>query len=244
MRSRQEVRGALLWAAALAVYGNLFTALAGRASDPGRSLIAVAGPLSVLGLVLFWHRQIDGLLLAAVGLHTRHWRRGLAWGAVAGAVMAGPPLLYFLLPGPTGTALQFEEVRGMALGSLLVRLLLTTPVLVALVEEVAFRGFLQGKCQRALPTRPCAALAVSSLAFALWHMAVNLRTLQQTNATSAGVLPLTLPLALAGGSLGVFAAGLVFGSLYRQTGSLVAPGLAHWLVDALMLLTLSRQPST
>jgi membrane protease YdiL (CAAX protease family) len=123
---------------------------------------------------------------------------------------------------------------------LLVRVLFTTPVLVAFVEEVAFRGLLQRKLQRALPTRPLAAITLSSLSFALWHVLVNLRTLQQTNVLSARLAP--LPLAVAGGLLSVFAGGLVFGGLQHRTGSLAAPVLTHWLVDALMLLALYAPP--
>jgi membrane protease YdiL (CAAX protease family) len=165
----------------------------------------------------------------------------IIWGTLAGAAMALPPLLAHVLPFSPGTALQYEEVRGIGLAALLLRLLVTTPVLIAFVEEVAFRGLLLGKLQRAWPARPRTALALSSLAFALWHVAANLRTLQQTNVLSADLLP--LPLALAGGLLSVFVAGLVFGGLYQRTGSLAAPVLAHWLVDALVLLALYAPPN-
>ncbi len=68
-------------------------------------------------------------------------------------------------------------------------------------------------------------------------MTVNLLTLGETNVTSAGLAP--FPLAVLGGLLGVFVAGLVFGALSLHTGGLAAPWLAHWLVDALMLLALA-----
>lgn len=89
--------------------------------------------------------------------------------------------------------------------------------------------------RRALPGRPRAAVALGSLAFALWHVAVNLRTLGETN-VAAGAVP--LPLAVGAGLLGVFVAGLVLGGVYQHTGNLLAPFLAHWVVVAAMLLAL------
>jgi membrane protease YdiL (CAAX protease family) len=196
----------------------------------------VAGPLVLLAGVLIWHRRVDRGTLADLGLHVARWHTAVAWGLLAGLTLAVPPVVAFLLPNPSGTRLEFAEVHGIERRALLVRLLVTTPLLVALVEEVAFRGFLFRRFQQALPGHPVAALVLSSLAFALWHVTVNLRTLDETN-VSAGVVP--LPLAIAAGLLGVFVAGLVFGGVYQRTGSLVAPLLAHWLVDVAMLLALS-----
>jgi membrane protease YdiL (CAAX protease family) len=127
-------------------------------------------------------------------------------------------------------------VRGIDRHALLLRVLVTTPLLVALVEEGAFRGFLLSQLQRALPGRPRAALALSSRAFALWHVTVHLRTLDETNVAAAGLVP--RPLAVAGGLVGVFVAGLILGGVYQKTGSLVAPVLAHWLVVAALLVAL------
>jgi membrane protease YdiL (CAAX protease family) len=102
---------------------------------------------------------------------------------------------------------------------------------------VTVRGFLLGRLRRALPGRPWPALLLSARAFALWHITVNMLTVGETNVASAG--PASLPVALLGGLLGVFLAALLFGALYLHTGSLVAPFLAHWLVNALMLLALA-----
>lgn len=235
---RGELRQALICAVVLAGYGNGFTALAPAVPARWRSAFAVGGPLGLLALAIGWHCWGDRRRLAALGLHRRGWRRGVAWGVMAGAALAAPPIFWFRRPG--GAPLFVAELDGVALRAFLVRLLVTTPVLVALVEEVAFRGLLQGKLQRALPGRPATALALNNLAFAAWHVTVNLRTLRGTNVLSAGLAP--LPLALAAGLLAVFAGGAVFGALRRRTGALVAPVLAHWLVDALLLLALYRRP--
>src|SRR5262249_20579653 len=89
----------------------------------------------------------------------------------------------------------------------------------------------------ALPGHPILAVGISSLSFALWHVAVTVRTLRATNVVNAGLAP--LPVALAAGLLAVFAGGIVFGALHGRAGSLVGPITAHWLVDAVMLLALA-----
>ena len=241
MGASRELRGALACAAFLAGYGNLFNVVAQKTSGTSRSIVAIGGPLALLGISLGWHRGVDGRPLAELGLHMRGWRSGLAWGTLAGAAMALPPAVYFRRPSRAGAALSFDEISGIGRRAFLLRVFATTPVLVALVEEVAFRGLLQGKLRRALPGRPLLAHAVCSLAFALWHLLINVRTLRQTNLLEAGFV--SLPLALAGGLASVFVGGLTFGGLCQRTGSLVAPVQAHWLVDVLMLLALYSRRS-
>ena len=120
--------------------------------------------------------------------------------------------------------------------ALLLRLLLFTPVLVALVEEVAFRGLLLGRLRRTWPGRVWPALVLSSAAFALWHVTVNLLTLgDQRHQRRPG----PFPSGRAGGCWASSSPGWCSGPLSLHTGGLGAPWLAHWLVDALMLLALA-----
>lgn len=239
MSLSRELRDALYCAVFLAGYGNIFNLVVRRTSGVWRHVGSVAGPLALLATSCGWHCRLDRQPLHALGLHRRDWRGGFLWGSLAGAAMAVPPLAYFGILSRSGRRLAFTELAGISHTAFLTRLLLTTPLLVALVEEVAFRGLLQGKLQRALPARPRWALAISTAAFTLWHVAVNIYTLRESNVLRTGII--SLPRALAGGLLGVMAGGLVFGTLFQRTGSLTAPILAHWLVDALMLLALYRQ---
>jgi membrane protease YdiL (CAAX protease family) len=233
--STPGLRGALIWGAALAAYGNCFNVLHGRLSGRPRVALAWTAPLALLAGTAGCHRYLDHGSLALLGVHRRWLWRDAGWGAAWGAAMAALPALWFRAPRRDRPAVQADELR-VGLAALLVRLFVVTPVLVALAEEVAFRGFLQGKLQRALPGRPAAAVALSSLAFGLWHVTVNVQTLRRTNVLRAGLA--SLPVALAGGLAGVCAAGAVFGALFYRTGSLVAPVVAHWLVDALLLIAL------
>jgi membrane protease YdiL (CAAX protease family) len=231
------LRRALIWAAGLALYGNGLNLLVLRVPQGRRDALGTAGPLVLVGAVLSWHRLVEGRPLRDLGLHGRRWRGDLLLGGLTGLLIAVPPLLLFRPHGGRREGVRFAEVDGIGRAALLRRLLLTTPVLVAFAEELAFRGFLQGRLRRALPGRPVPAVVLSSLAFALWHVAVNVRTLRETNVVAAGLAP--LPVALAAGLLGVFGGGLVFGALHARAGSLVGPTAAHWLVDAVMLLALA-----
>lgn len=237
--ARPEQRGlrrALGLGAGLALYGNALNLLV-QAVPPGRrDAVAVAGPVVLSGAVLAWHRLVDGGPLADLGLSRRRWRSDLALGTLGGVALALPPVVFFRRPGPVAPGVSFAEVDRIGPRALLLRLLVTTPVLVAFPEELAFRGFLQGRLQRALPGRPALAVSLGSLSFALWHVVVNLRTLRATNVVSAGLAP--LPVAVAGGLLAVWGGGLVFGALYGRAGTLLGAVLSHWLVDAIMLLAL------
>jgi membrane protease YdiL (CAAX protease family) len=238
------VAGALCCAGLLAAYGNAFTAVAWHLEGQGPvyTVLSLGGPLALLAGVIAWHRWREGRPLAELGLHARRWRADLFWGLLGGLGLAVLPLLWFLLPALQGRpSVQVAEVREASPEALLLRLLLFTPILVALVEEVAFRGLLLGRLRRTWPGRAWPALVLSSAAFALWHVTVNVLTLGETNVTSAGMAP--FPLAVAGGLLSVFVAGLVFGALSLHTGGLAAPWLAHWVVDALMLLALAATAS-
>jgi membrane protease YdiL (CAAX protease family) len=236
---RRELRRALAWAGGLALYGNLLNLLVLLVPPRRRDLLGTAGPVVLVGAVLAWHLLVERGPLPDLGLHRRRWRGDLLWGGLAGLLLAVPPVLFFRPPGARHEGVRFAEVEGIGGVAFLRRLLVTTPVLVAFAEELAFRGFLQGRLQRALPGRPVPAIFVSSLAFALWHVVVNVRTLRETNVISAGMAP--LPVALAAGLLAVFAGGVVFGALYGRAGSLVGPVASHWLVDAVMLLALAAR---
>ena len=94
-------------------------------------------------------------------------------------------------------------------------------------EELAFRGYFQSRLNQAFgrPVRLFgiqfgAGLIIASLLFGLWHV-------ENTYDPAVGVSSLAW-----GWGLWTFVAGLFFGVLREKTGTLVAPGLAHGLPDA------------
>ena len=94
-------------------------------------------------------------------------------------------------------------------------------------EEFAFRGYFQSRLNQAFG-RPLrlfgiqfgAGLIITSLLFGLWHA-------DNTYDPAIGFSSLAW-----GWGLWTFAAGLFFGVLREKTGTLVAPGIAHGLPDA------------
>jgi membrane protease YdiL (CAAX protease family) len=94
-------------------------------------------------------------------------------------------------------------------------------------EEFAFRGYFQSRLNQAFG-RPLrlfgiqfgAGLIIASLLFGLWHA-------DNTYDPAIGLSSLAW-----GWGLWTFVAGLFFGVLREKTGTLVAPGLAHGLPDA------------
>lgn len=223
----------------LPAYGNAFSLLHARLRGRAQTALAWGAPLSLLGFSVL----ADRLTREAAGRlvpeeprplpRTGQTRRNLALGTAAGAALAALPALWFRLPGRA--AVRTSEL-SLSLPRFLFRMFVITPLLVAVSEEAAFRGFLQERLHRAYPRRQWFAVVLSSASFAAWHVTVNVQTLRRTNVVGSGVL--SLPLALAGGLAAVFAGGLVFGELYRRTRSLLAPVVAHWVVDALMLCAL------
>ena len=223
----------------LPAYGNAFNLLYGRLKGHRQTALAWGAPLSLLGFSVLAERLAQAAAERLTPEDARRipptgeTRRQLALGVGAGIALAALPAMWFRLPGRA--PVRAAELR-LTFPRFLFRVFVVTPLLVAVAEEAAFRGFLQERLHRAFPRRPALSVVLSSLSFAAWHVAVNVRTLRQTNVVASGAA--SLPLALLGGLGAVFAGGLVFGELYRRTRSVLAPITAHWVVDALMLCVL------
>ena len=142
--------------------------------------------------------------------------RALAEGVLAGVALVLFGILYATViewTGPDLHARMISEQKQQLelLDGPLALILLMACVVAPLGEELFFRGALQ----------PSVGLLVASLLFGLAHL-----------------LP-SWPLVL--WSLFAALAGLLFGLLYEATGSLVAPVVAHVLVNALNLRWLVRR---
>jgi len=162
-----------------------------------------------------------GFLLAPVG-------RGLAFGLGVPAIVF--PLFAVVFVGfyeivcdagslralaPPGFCARFDGWAGAhapAIGWSLVEAAFVQVVVVAIPEELFFRGFLHELCERALPPKRRllgggvgAALVLSSALFAVGHLAVGLDPRR----------------------LSVFIPGLLFGWMRSATGSILAGVIAH-----------------
>lgn len=213
----------------LVVLGNALSALPGGAmGDEGWPLVGVK--LALLGLALAWARKVAGLGLGEIGLGERGWWRHGLLGVGVGAIVAAPMAAYLLFPVgiPGGqVAYQGEEARG--LGPFLLWALVRQPLATSLFEELLFRGILQALAIRSWGV--VRGVAWVSLAFALWHLVVNYRTIR---ATAVGHVPALFWLAQLAALIGVAAGSLVLSILRLRTGGLSAPVGFHWAVVVTM----------
>jgi membrane protease YdiL (CAAX protease family) len=158
--------------------------------------------------VLYFGVPVALLLLAGAT-----WKElGLGWGHRVGRVV----LLWAAIPVAfLAIALASGQLTPARLGGSLV----SNAFQNGFFEEFLFRGALQGGLRRLIG--PAWALVIQALAFGAWHLGLGF-----TNTEDAGLLP-----ALA--SVTVFQAvlGLSFGVILERTRNLVAPSVAHVLVN-------------
>ena len=183
------------------------------------STLALAIPLFAAGWLLFWLRGsafFRAFYRKAPPVH-------FVWAAIlAFAVVPLISLLFFLLPETVQTDLermQLDMVPTDALGW--AYLALAAVVLAPIIEEFYFRGVLFTWLVRKTPLM--LAVGLSAAAFTVVH----------------GLTP-----ALAGSgtifaNLQIFVLGCLFALLYRYSGSLWVPMLAHGTYNALVILSLA-----
>jgi uncharacterized protein len=202
----------------LAGWNNLLAPRLGRLGYPAVNAAATGAVVAV--------GRWAGLSMAELGLDPRR----LAAGARGGAALALPLAVGYgvaLVVPPLRPVLLDARVGALAASRVVVDLLLRIPVGTVVWEEMAFRGVLQGALDRLLPAVE-ADLAGAGL-FGLWHVAPTLSAARANDPTAA--VP-RRGAAVAAGCAGTAAAGLLFGTLRRRSGSLLAPALLHLTANA------------
>ena len=176
--------------------------------------------LAMAGATVAWARR-RRLSWERIGLGRSGVRPGLRWGlAIAAAGAAGLALLLAL--GGEGLV-RDRRFAGLRAPGVLFRILVRIPLGTALAEEVAFRGVLFGNLDRERST--AVAVAGSSLAFGLWHVAPTLSMLE---ANRPGLGPADTTLAVAGAVVATTAGGVLFALLRIRSRGILGPVLAHW----------------
>ena len=173
-----------------------------------------------------------GMSPAEIGLARGDARRGLRWGAAAGAIAVAVYGIALLVPAATARV-PADPLDG---ASVLLTVLVVIPLTTVLPEELAFRGVLLGLLDRTLRQR--FAIAVSSALFGLWHV-LAARSGTPASRTAAdsvtGVVgnPTTSSALLITGTILVTTAGgYLLCWLRVRSRSLLAPMLAHWALNA------------
>jgi uncharacterized protein len=107
------------------------------------------------------------------------------------------------------------------------------PLSTALTEEIIFRGVLLGLLLSATGT--VAAVVICSFVFGLWHIMPSLDRLRLHVHASKRSLPMMV--AYAGGTVAATTlAGVFFSWLRILSGSIIAPWLTHWSINASAML--------
>jgi hypothetical protein len=165
-----------------------------------------------------------------LGVDRRDLASGLRVGAVAaGAIVAATGTARAL--DRRGTAFRDDRVTQASRADAALQLLVRIPLATALVEELAFRGVILGFGLRDGDRRR--ALAVSSIAFGLWHVGPALnRARRQEIGHAVGHTRAAAPAVVLGDVVATTVGGIGFGWLRLWSGSIVAPTIAHAVLNA------------
>jgi membrane protease YdiL (CAAX protease family) len=229
---RRDTAVAAALALLIILYGNLLSL---RPEDIGTALdwALTLGSLALLALVALWAVRVERLPLSALGITRANVGRSALVGVALGAIVILPVVLYFLFPVGLENGIGHEQAEEQTWGAFLLWALVSQPLGTAFFEEVLFRGVLLAKMTVAWGQRQ--ALVASSLTFALWHLVINFRTIQDTDVASPAALA---ALAQIASLFGVFVGGLFLGLLRQRTGNLAGCVVFHWLVVTAMWGTL------
>jgi membrane protease YdiL (CAAX protease family) len=221
-------RAALLLSTILLLYSNLTSLV-----EPGRREdLLLYSNLGLLSLLLLWARWA-GFTLTELGLAGAQARASALWGIAVGLVLALPPVaLIALAPFVTGEPVQAGEINGLSGSEMALRLAFRVPVGTALFEEVAFRGVLYASWLRATDLRRT--VLGTGAVFALWHVVITFKSVAESEVVEAAPL---IALGYLGSLLGLFVGGAAFALLRWRTGGVAGPFFFHWIVVALMTLT-------
>ena len=148
---------------------------------------------------------------AAMGFTRRNLGQALLWGAGAGLLLM--VVIWFTTEHKLDPFWHLQLMVGIPLW-----LLVMSPF-----QEFFFRGWLQPRFERALGLWP--GLLVASVAFAVWHLCPPFEQAE------------IVPIMTLWGMAFTTAMGLVFGYVFRRTGSIVAPWLAHVLAGMTLVLS-------
>jgi len=223
---------ALALALLIIAYGNLISLRSDNLrSDFGWAFIL--GSLSFLGLLLVWAVRIERLPLSAMGITAANALKSALVGAALAVAVITPVVLYFVFPFGLSDGIGYEDVEEQTWGGFLLWALVKKPIGTDMFEEVLFRGILLATMTRAWGWRR--GLLAAALTFALWHLMISYRTIQDTNAASPPALAAAAQLA---SLFGLLVGGLFLGLVRQRTGNLAGCVLFHWLSVVAMSGTL------
>jgi uncharacterized protein len=196
--------------------------------------LVLTGALVAVALGAGWEAGDLGLAAEDLG-------EGFRWGR--GAVLAAA----FVIALAAGLAdhvalarrLLADRRAALPLPALVHAVLVRIPLGTVVFEEVLFRGVVLGAAMRVLPLT--GAVAWQSVAFGLWHVAPTIVALRENDVDPASATGWPT---IVGAVAVTTIAGVGFALLTLGTGSLVAPMLTHWALNAFGLLAAAVTQAT
>lgn len=229
VRLSPDLRQALLLSLLLLLYSNLTSLF----EPERRQDFLLYTNLGLLALLLLWTRR-TGFTLRDLGLAGAQNRVSALWGIALGLVLALPPVAFIALaPFVTGESVQAGEINDLSGSEMALRLAFRVPVVTALFEEVTFRGVLYASWLRATDLRRT--VLGTGIVFALWHIVITFNSVRESEVVEAAPL---IALGYLGSLLALFVGGAAFALLRWRTGGVAGPFFFHWIVVALMTLTI------
>ena len=235
MRQRVTNAPPQMWVAVglsitLLIYSNATSAF----PDETRQRFLLWTNLALLAALLAWALRWARMTAADLGLERKRAPASALFGIVISVLAAIPPVAFIALaPLFSGSGVEAPEITERSGAGMAYFLLFRQPVGTALFEEVAFRGVLYGAWHRVGGDRT--ALLATSAVFAAWHVVITSRTVAESGVVSN-------PAAVVAGVIvslaGLFVGGLIFAYLRWHTRSIAAAVTAHWLIVALMTVTI------
>ena len=155
------------------------------------------------------------------GILTKDWKtmgftrwnigQALFWGVGSGALLM--VVIWFTTEHKLAPFYVLQLIVGIPIW-----LLIMSPF-----QEFFFRGWLQPRFEKSLGLWP--GLVVTSIGFAVWHLCPPFEQAQ------------IVPIMSVFGMVFTTAMGLVFGYIFRRTGNIIAPWLAHVLAGLTLVLS-------
>lgn len=184
------------------------------------AVIAVSFPVWIL------YRQ-SGLRRTDIGLSKNSINSGLRWGTIAMLIV-----VTIITAGIFITPESFMDDRyHQSLQSAIIRSIIFIPLATVIFEELVFRGILLELLRRQYSLK--ISVIISSFCFGLWHvfssLGVSNALFHTSDAAYAALSVLTVVVATS-------VAGLGFCYLRLRSGSIIAPMLAHWSINAFALI--------
>jgi membrane protease YdiL (CAAX protease family) len=221
---------------------------------PGADHWYIARNVAASALVVYVGRR-RGLTWQQLGLAPADARAGWRWGRAGAGVMAGTVVLWAAVARhrASGQVLLGDRRAALAPRELAWQTLVRIPIGTAAFEELAFRGLLFALLQHGGGKR--VALAGSSVAFGLWHVAPALAALRPSDlrperrsadrgsAEAPARVSRDATFPIVGAVAMTAAGGAALAGLRSVSGHVLAGWMAHWATNAVGLAIAARWQS-